>query len=80
MFLLYKQLKIASVHVGFDDDSITDEFNILHTQAVDRLSELSFIPKSFNPLVDEKRKMKGQKMEVDSSAQSVRLFCYEMIY
>lgn len=58
---------------GFSESSargIVESFNIAHTEAVDRLSDMSFIPKSFNPLVEEKRKQKSQ----DSAKASVRIF------
>lgn len=50
---------------GIDDHSrgIIETFNIVHTEVVDRLSDLMLIPKSFNPLIDEKRKQRRRQSQ-----------------
>ncbi len=35
------------------DGNTIEAFNIAHTTAVERLSDLSFIPRSFNPRLEE---------------------------
>lgn len=39
-----------------DGDSVIEPFNIAHTAAVERLSDVSFVTKAFNPQVEERRK------------------------
>ncbi|XP_069133070.1 dynamin-binding protein-like [Argopecten irradians] len=56
------------------ENSVLDVFNHKHVSVVDRLSQLSFIPKGFNPrmeLVKQDKKAKRQSMEVtDKEVQS----------
>ena len=53
-FFLPLQSKLQLV-LGSEGGSIVEVFNVAHTQAVDKMSDISFIPKAFNPRVEEKR-------------------------
>ena len=50
--LLCFQLQLV---LGNDVSNIIETFNICHTTVVEQLSDVCFIPKSFNPLIDERR-------------------------
>ena len=54
-----------------DEHVFLEHFLYAHTQAVERLSDLSFIPKSFNPKVEEKKGKGRRSSEYKSTGVSV---------
>ena len=51
------------------DDRIIDSFNIAHTIAVEKLSSISFIPKSFNPMADDNKTYNKKRRSVAKSSR-----------
>ena len=56
-FLFHFQLQL----VMDEGQNVIERFNIDHTAMVEKISDLSFIPKAFNPRVEEKKSVRGRK-------------------
>ncbi|KAH3885546.1 hypothetical protein DPMN_009541, partial [Dreissena polymorpha] len=55
------------------DEGIVDQFNIRHTAIVDRLAQLSFMPRTFCPRVaDAKQDKKNKRMSLDSNSPMLK--------
>ena len=53
------------------ESNIMDNFNISHTAAIEKLSVLSFIPRTFNPALEETKKpTKGKRLSVGATRQT----------
>ncbi|KAK2154175.1 hypothetical protein LSH36_275g08005 [Paralvinella palmiformis] len=61
---MYQMLGLQLV-LGNDVSNIIETFNICHTTVVEQLSDVCFIPKSFNPLIDERRTIIKETKETD---------------
>lgn len=67
VFSLQLPLLLGSVNCP----NTVEAFNIAHAIAVERISDLSFIPKSFNPQVNEMRKMKERRSTIIDGGQKL---------
>ena len=58
------------------ETKVVEKFNIDHVAAVNRISHLSFIPKTFNPSIEDKQKekVKGRVSETDEQSDSQKAY------
>ncbi len=71
MFLCIVQLPLI---LGTEESNIVETFNIAHTAMIDTLSDMSFIPRTFNPHLDDRKPSKaGKKL---STVDKSFMVCY----
>ena len=49
------------------ESNVVEAFNIAHTTVVEQLSDLSFIPRSFNPRLEDRKSAKSKRMSTSGS-------------
>ena len=61
------------------ENNVVEAFNIAHTTVVEQLSDLSFIPRSFNPRLEDRKSTKSKRMSTSGAFIPVSTLVYGVI-